>query len=42
MTSTPTAVDINKRMYFQTDYKYLPIGSNINVHLISIGFGLTL
>jgi hypothetical protein len=33
---------INKSMYFQTDYKYLPIGSNINVHLISIGFGLTL
>lgn len=28
-----------KNLYFQTDYKYLPIKSNINAHLISIGFG---
>jgi hypothetical protein len=33
---------VNKNIYFQTDYKYLPIESNVNVHLISIGFGLTL
>jgi hypothetical protein len=32
---------INEKIYFQTDYKYLPIESNINVHLISIGLGLT-
>ena len=31
---------INEKIYFQTDYKYLPIESNINVHLFSIGFGL--
>ncbi len=28
-------------LYFQTDYKYLPIKSNINAHLISIGLGYT-
>jgi hypothetical protein len=28
------------KVYFQTDYKYLPIGSNINAHLIAIGFGM--
>ncbi len=33
---------MNKNLYFQTDYKYLPIKSNINAHLISIGFGYTL
>ena len=32
---------INEKIYFQTDYKYLPIESNINVHLISIGFGFS-
>lgn len=29
----------DSNLYFQTDYKYLPIKSNINAHLISIGFG---
>lgn len=28
------------KVYFQTDYKYLPIGSNINAHLIAIGLGM--
>jgi hypothetical protein len=32
---------IDKNIYFQTDYKYLPIKSNINAHLISVGLGLT-
>jgi hypothetical protein len=32
---------MDKKLYFQTDYKYLPIKSNINAHLISIGFGFT-
>ena len=32
---------INEKIYFQTDYKYLPIESNINVHLISIGLGFS-
>ena len=32
---------MDKNLYFQTDYKYLPIKSNINAHLISIGFGLS-
>ena len=32
---------MDKNFYFQTDYKYLPIKSNINAHLISIGFGLS-
>jgi len=30
------------KVYFQTDYRYLPIGSNINAHLIALGFGYTL
>jgi len=30
---------MDRNLYFQTDYKYLPIKSNINAHLISIGFG---
>jgi hypothetical protein len=30
---------MDTNLYFQTDYKYLPIKSNINAHLISIGFG---
>jgi len=32
---------IDKNLYFQTDYKYLPIKSNKNAHLISTGFGYT-
>lgn len=32
---------VDKNVYFQSDYKYLPIKSNINAHLISIGLGLT-
>ena len=32
---------MDKNLYFQTDYKYLPIKSDINTHLISIGFGLS-
>ena len=32
---------MDKSLYFQTDYKYLPIKSDINAHLISIGFGLS-
>jgi hypothetical protein len=30
----------NDNVYFQSDYKYLPIESNINAHLIAIGFGM--
>ncbi len=32
---------MDTNLYFQTDYKYLPIKSNINAHLISIGLGYT-
>lgn len=32
---------MDDNLYFQTDYKYLPIKSNINAHLISIGLGYT-
>lgn len=32
---------MGKNIFIQTDYKYLPIKSNINVHLISVGLGLT-
>lgn len=28
------------KIYFQTDYKYLPIGSNINAHFIALGLGM--
>jgi hypothetical protein len=28
------------KVYFQTDYKYLPIGSNINAHFITLGLGM--
>ena len=28
------------KVYLQTDYKYLPIGSNLNTHLISLGLGM--
>jgi len=31
---------IDQKLYIQTDYKYLPIDSNLNVHLIAIGLGL--
>ena len=32
---------MDTNLYFQTDYKYLPIKSNINANLISIGLGYT-
>lgn len=32
---------MDDNLYFQIDYKYLPIKSNINAHLISIGLGYT-
>lgn len=28
------------KIYFQTDYKYLPVGSNVNAHFIALGFGM--
>jgi outer membrane protein W len=30
----------NDKIYFQTDYKYLPIESNINAHILALGIGL--
>jgi hypothetical protein len=30
----------NDKIYFQTDYKYLPIESNINAHILALGMGL--
>jgi outer membrane protein W len=30
----------NDKVYFQTDYKYLPIESNINAHILALGMGL--
>lgn len=30
----------NDKIYFQTDYKYLPIESNINSHILALGIGL--
>jgi hypothetical protein len=30
----------NDKIYFQTDYKYLPIESNINAHFLALGMGL--
>jgi hypothetical protein len=30
----------NDKVYFQTDYKYLPIESNINAHILALGIGL--
>lgn len=30
----------DNKVYVQTDYKYLPIGSNINAHLFALGFGM--
>lgn len=30
----------NDKVYFQTDYKYLPIESNINAHILALGMGI--
>lgn len=30
---------LTKQIYFQTDYKYIPVETNFNIHLINVGFG---
>ncbi|WP_396170149.1 outer membrane beta-barrel protein [Flavobacterium sp.] len=31
---------MDKSLYFQTDYKYLPVKTNFNLHLFTVGIGI--
>ena len=31
---------MDKNLYFQTDYKYLPVKTNFNLHLFTVGIGI--
>lgn len=35
-------VFFDSTVYFQADYKYLPIATNVNVHFIGVGLGINL